>query len=406
MSERDAIELATNPERVSRHSFLPFIQYEMEEPRYRANENAVQIKRRPIAFASHADSHIYSYFSHQLRLLHEEALSETLATECVLAYRAFPGGKCNIHFANEAFQEVGRRGDCVAIAMDVEDFFGSLQHELLKSAWMRLLNRNSLPPDHYAVWKNLCKYSWILRDELFEEFGIGRRKQEVLRRPFSTPKEFRDRVRGNGLIHRNLELHGIPQGSPISAIASNVYMLEIDKTLSAFAAQIDCSYRRYSDDILLIGSQSQVRQLESQSISELLQVGLRVNPAKTLTTRFARNLDNTISCDVPMQYLGLCFDGQRKTVRPKTLARYSQRARRAITSAARATRKVVRNGRCSRIRKRKLFDRYSHLGNRNFISYVYRLSRIVDDRAPRRQVRRHWSKLNQLIDETNVEFGA
>ena len=183
-------------------------------------------------------------------------------------------------------------------------------------------------------------------------------------------------------------------------------MLEIDKTLSSFAAQIDCSYRRYSDDILLIGNHSQVRQLESRAISELNRVGLRINPAKTITTRFTRNLDNTISCDVPMQYLGLCFDGQRKTVRPKTLARYSQRARRAITSAARATRKVVRNGHRSRIRKRKLFDRYSHLGKRNFISYVFRLSRIVNDPAPRRQVRKHWRKINLLIDEANQEFDS
>ena len=176
MPERDAIELATNPDRVSKHSFLPFIQYELEEPRYRASENAVQIKRRPIAFASHADSHIYSFFSHQLRLLHEEALLGKLAAESVLAYRAFPGGKCNIHFANEAFQEVIRRGDCVTIAMDVEDFFGSLEHEVLKTAWKRLLQKENLPLDHYAVWKNLCRYSWILRDKLFEEFAIGRKR--------------------------------------------------------------------------------------------------------------------------------------------------------------------------------------------------------------------------------------
>ena len=65
-----------------------------------------------------------------------------------------------------------------------------------------------------------------------------------------------------------------------------------------------------------------------------------------------------------------------------------------------------KSGQDSRIRKRELYERYSHLGNRNFISYAYRAAEIMDAPEIRKQVRKHWLNLNQLIAEAQSEVDA
>jgi retron-type reverse transcriptase len=45
---------------------------------------------------------------------------------------------------------------------------------------------------------------------------------------------------------------GIPQGSPISALLSNIYMFSFDKHMKNYVDSIGGKYFRYCDDMLLI----------------------------------------------------------------------------------------------------------------------------------------------------------
>lgn len=402
MSRERAEELVTNSGNVVRHAFLPFITYSIAEPRYKPAKKLVEDKLRPIGFSSHADSHIFAYYGFQLKQLLEPAFLDRRVNSSVLAYRRFTGRKCNIHFANEVFNEVKDRESCAAIAIDVEQFFDSLDHTILKAAWTNLLGDERLPDDHYAVFKAITRFATIDRDEFYREFGVGRRARRKLRGPVCSPAEYRERVRGKGLIRTNKMKKGIPQGSPMSAILSNLYMLGTDEKICRFAESIGASYRRYSDDILLICDVHRADEFEQFVVDRLEQVKLAVNPDKTQRSIFGLNASTgLLTSDAPLQYLGFTFDGERKLVRSKTLARYMRRVKQGVASAARAARKAADAGGDKRIRRAEIYERYSHLGKRNFISYAYRAAEVMGDKSPRRQVRKHWQRLNEMLDDVS-----
>ena len=399
-SRAETVDLVTDAAAVASHSFMPLISFEMREPRYHASRKCVEQKIRPIACASHADSHIYSYYAAMLKLPVEQRIAELGLNDAVLAYRRMPGGKCNIHFADEAFNDIRRRGSCSAIAVDVEKFFDTLDHSQLKQAWCELLQVDRLPPDHYAVFRSLTRYSKVDRATLYEQFGVGRRQQDKLRRPVCTPKEFRERVRGNGLIKTNRKPFGIPQGTPISALLSNLYMLATDKFIQEYAALQNASYRRYSDDILLISDTAHAAEFEAQVVSQVKDVGLSINSSKTNRSCFSKGITGTQDVDKPLAYLGFEFDGKSKRIRPKTLARYHQRASRAVRSAQRA----AKTAGSPRLKRRELYERYTHLGRRNFVRYAMRAAKLMQDPMPRKQVRRHWDKLDHRISLAEADL--
>ena len=64
--------------------------------------------------------------------------------------------------------------------------------------------------------------------------------------------DFRDKVRKNALIISNKANFGIPQGSPISALLSNIYMLNFDIEMKDYVATLGGEYFRYCDDMLFI----------------------------------------------------------------------------------------------------------------------------------------------------------
>jgi len=64
---------------------------------------------------------------------------------------------------------------------------------------------------------------------------------------------------------------GIPQGSPMSAVLSNIYMIDFDKRLNQLAIQKGFLYKRYCDDILIVCAQEvsiEVKQVAYEAIEE------------------------------------------------------------------------------------------------------------------------------------------
>jgi len=136
---------ATRPTDVAIHAFYPLISYEVESvkvQKVKGTKKLVQTsKTRPIAYAAHLDSHIYSRYAHDLSRQYEKALSAHGLSDCVLAFRTL--GKDNIDFASHAFDYIKSKHSCCAIALDVSGFFNNLDHSVLKHAWCYVLGKKS-----------------------------------------------------------------------------------------------------------------------------------------------------------------------------------------------------------------------------------------------------------------------
>jgi hypothetical protein len=123
-----ANRIVSNPEIVAKHAFYPFITYEMTSKKIIYNNETdkftKKIKERPIAYASHIDAHIYSFYGYNLNEKYDQYVKDHDIHENVLAFRKL--NKCNINFANDAFNEIIKMGNCVALAFDISKFFDTL----------------------------------------------------------------------------------------------------------------------------------------------------------------------------------------------------------------------------------------------------------------------------------------
>lgn len=172
--------LVNDPVAVARHAFHPFIRFdESFQPFRQRCQKKPDKKVRPIRYAARADAYIYKRYRGILAAQYEGLLAEHGISDCVLAYRKIPvsmtrkGGKCNIHFAAEAFESILRLGQCCAVTLDISSFFDSIDHAKLKNIWCRLLESATLPKDHYAVYKNITRYADVSRDDLYICLGFA-----------------------------------------------------------------------------------------------------------------------------------------------------------------------------------------------------------------------------------------
>jgi RNA-directed DNA polymerase len=427
---RFAIEYALNPERVARHAFWPLLRFTKRVQKYQRDRSTgkryrSEIKTRQICYAAHLDSAIYSKYAHDLSELLERHYGQPFGTG-VLAYRRWSPPRSCVHFAIEAFDEILTRGNCDVIALDVSDFFGTLDHRVLKAAWIRLLGVGSaLPEDHYAVFRAVTKYSWIDRETVRRllERDIPRRRTPVDAR-ICTPREFRARLRHG--VETNSEGKGIPQGSPISSVLANLYMLDADLRLYEQLHDCGASYRRYSDDILIITRPGDALRVETLVCGELERVMLAVQSTKTIRAGFRSTTEGQrgfrideagILTEKPLaiQYLGLVWNGDAIRLRESTLARYLRRMTHAVRGAEIAARRMGSKD----IKRRKLYRQFSHLGrsarvfgpqpvhkrrNRNFIHYALLAARLTESPQLRRQIGRQWLRLEKEITKAELRL--
>jgi RNA-directed DNA polymerase len=401
---RKACQIVKSPLNVAQHAFFPLIKYNIQSLKISIDKDGniqKKIKTRPISYASHIDSHIYSYYAGLLSDLYEKALSESQLEESVLAFRSL--GKSNIDFANIAFEKIKAHGDCTAIAMDISGFFDNLNHEILKSMWCKLLQEHSLPNDHFNIYRSLTKSSVVNRDLLYTALKISRNNPKAAGLRLCNIKTFREKVRGLGLIETNSTGRGIPQGTSISALLSNIYMLDFDKKIKDIVTSISGEYYRYCDDMLFIIDSDKTRELISlvtQSISEL-KIEINDNKTEIRTFHTCRGVQK---CDKPLQYLGFIFDGERKLLRSAALARFSGRMKAGVRLAKKTHQKAnlieEKNGVAKTpLFKKKIYERYSHLSKRNFITYGHKAANIMGSNAIKKQLKPLWGRLLKEMNE-------
>jgi hypothetical protein len=439
-----------NIEAVSKHGFYPLIHRKLISRRYKkigkdnlgktirahsvvseTGEVTSNAKVRNIYYSTHLDAVIYAYYTQiVLTPLYEQEVVKTIGlSDCICAYRKIPigkeitGNKNNIHFADEVFTYIKTQDECTVLTFDVTSFFDTLNHKYLKKKWYQLLQKKTLPPDHYNIFKSLTNFSYVEFYRILKEFNIKSEMKLRKKKLFSfcdTPEIFKTRIREKGYI----KLHpfkdvdgqpcGIPQGTPISAFLSNLYMLEFDKEIFSLINNLEAGlYRRYSDDIVVVCKTSDAEKIKEYLLDIIkTKYKLTINESKVSESKFCINKDGKLICDTPLTYLGFTFDGQTALIKSASLAKFYRQLKKGVASNAKkawfslgAKKGASKN---SMIHKGKLFKKYSHLGSKgskkNFVSYALQAAEVMKEDAIKKQLSQSWPNLNKEIKRYEEKY--
>jgi len=321
----------------------------------------------------------------------------------IIAYRKSKGN--NVDFACAAFDEIDRRKECTAIALDISGFFDTIDHDKLKKEWCRTIGVNRLPDDHFAVFRALTRWAEVDRDKCYERLEIDTKNPPF---PICDDQTFRSVIKGRGtdydtLVTSNNNLYGIPQGTAMSALLSNIYMIPFDVEMKKLAEKIGGYYRRYSDDILWICDEK-YRKVVLQTVdSALSERGDKLvrKEDKTDISVFSADANGMLICDKPFQYLGFTYNGRKRLIRPQTLAKYWRRLIYATRSVKREARKARREGKDDTLFRSKLNQDITHLGHGNFIrNYAYPAQNKMGGKAIRSQLKGHYERVSEELAKT------
>lgn len=355
ISRDDLQKLVDDPQQVSSHPFLPFLVITKARNSFKSRAAGNPKKTpRPIRYAPRRDAAIFAAYRDKLSHLYERELSELGISECVIAYRKIrkttdkKGGKCNIDFAKDAFDVITHHEDCTVFAFDISSYFENIDHEILKSQWCKLLAVDTLPEDHFSVFKAITTYAFAKKEDVYQRLGylhpkaVARELQATytkskreMPKQLCSPEEFREKIAGKGtgysnLIERN-KVRGIPQGSPMSDVLANFYLLDFDVAMFSYATERNGTYFRYSDDILLIIPEEKVNaDAVSTFIGSTLKLSgnsLKLSEQKTSIFSYSRRGDHHVCRDSTgtistegIEYLGFRFDGKSVYLRNATLS--------------------------------------------------------------------------------------
>lgn len=466
----------SNPEKVKKHRFSPLILRQTKNRRFkysddlnRRSHKAVDdkgqivsnTKVRPIMYATHIDSHIYSYYSHKIiQPKYEEYLKQNpILNSCITAYRQIETNdgvryKYNVDFAKDVFDEIKDRQNCGVLAFDIKDFFPSLNHQQLKKIWGKILGNKSLTKDNYTLFKSITNYSYFFYDDLRQKYKghLNEKKIAGLKSEgkFQLFENWSDFNESETQVYKNQKkrdgnIAGIPQGLPISAMLANVYMLPFDEAIvEKLIKPKNCYYRRYSDDLVIVCNYDDIDEVEKIVLEEIKKIQLTISKAKTEKFKFQFE-GNKLEChkiigkkSIPnsyLQYLGFDFYGHKTLIKSANVSRFYREMKESISMKAKRIESIQEKNLTDEaiIFKRKIYRLYSFKGIKsrelpsnkivykngrlvnqkylrkyrgNFVKYAYRASDIMEAPEIKRQLRRHMNILKNYMNEYKLDNPA
>lgn len=383
----DWAEKILNPTSIVKHSYLPFLRFIQRSVKRRREGGRVIIlnKLRPIDYAPHADSIIFAWYAYQLSANYEKHISTTGFSDVATAYRSFGDAKKNnIIFFKEVVDFWNLNQDHLALAFDVKNFFGSMDHALIRKSVREVMGFDQIPDDWHSILKQITHYSYILKDR-----AIGLIKKNpsfVAHGRLCNTAGFKYLISHSLLQGDTKSNVGIPQGSPISCVIANLYMLNFDKTVYEFANSVGGFYRRYSDDIVLIVPRSAYAEAGKVINSAISERKLKLSEDKT--ERWARKGQAVFEIDNDgnqmklrkFSYLGVTYDGMRYYLRHHAIARVQGRIVRSTKLAARYAINMQFEG----LPQRKLTSKFGKV-NGTFRAYRNRAADALKSKEIRAQ---------------------
>jgi hypothetical protein len=368
-----------SPSYVQSHAFFPLLHVVQKQRRYKICPNGkrahsfwngykkqLNLKPRPLHYATHVDAMIYGYYAQMLRDKYEDFLRiHPELDAAVTAYRSIPTkenpgkNKSNIHHAKEVFEIVSIRGEdskVVVLTFDIKSFFSQLDHKQLYTRWAKILGYTKLPPDHLNVFRSCTRFSYVLKDELRTrdfKFNIRRshfdeKKLAKIRNTVGThsfffdAKDFRKALKNKEFqIHKNHfkngegEMIGIPQGLPVSAVLANIYLMDFDLAILDFLRPLNVIYRRYSDDIVVVCQEEQIGAIKAFIDEQIKLSRLCISQEKTEVFYFEKEIFNgqkvlisskiiegKVRRNIPLTYLGFEFYGYQTLIKSANLSKF------------------------------------------------------------------------------------
>jgi RNA-directed DNA polymerase len=379
---------AMDPAFVARHPFSPLLHYTKSEKRYKKDAKSgvrtITTKDRPIKYASHRDACILAYYAHQLNLALEKLYLASGLSENVIAYRSL--GKGNYDFSAEVLAYTKANAPVTILAFDVTGFFDNLDHGLLKQRLKTALGVTSLTEDWHKVFRSFTAFHFVDLEELKAHAIFGPRLAARSRDRIAGVEELKT---AGVIFHPNPEIkkgkkRGIPQGTPISAAASNLYMIDFDAAAKAHCDGIGALYRRYSDDIMVVCDPAQAVAVEAEVMRLIASELLEINPAKTERTDFGAAVHLPRSSRAA-QYLGFTLHEDGPAIRESSLSRQWRKMRRAMKRIRKVATAKIAAGVSDGAHTKRLRRRFSHLKVRddqgirtirNFSSYGRRSAAV------------------------------
>ena len=471
-----------NSEKIRTHSFLPLIhktivkrkfrpdkEKNLKNPSGKRQRKKYNPKIRDTFFASHLDSMIFSKYNNLLTAKYEEYIQNKPFNESIVAYRKIPiikgkkGNKCNIDFAKSAFNFIKSNNDkkLTVIVADISSFFDNLNHKILKKKWAEVLQMNTLPSDHYNIFKTITKIKYIESQQLFESYnktmiveqGVKNSsvRKEYIRKRIKNTKYFKEKnaisyCDKNDFLKNKLNLiisknnaKGIPQGSPISATLANIYMLDFDNVIFNKIENIGGFYQRYCDDLIIVVEQQFEDDIIKTLSDTIKNVDLPIAPEKTNLYHFENQnfafkgfaidvLTKKFLSNKPLEYLGFSFDGERVLIKSSGFSKFHRTMKGAFNRATYCA--LYAKNPDNRLFKKRLYKKFTFRGAKrrllykqskenpkiyertkkydwgNYLSYVYKANdsmKIINGNdVIKRQARKLWHRFHKLIYDSEL----
>ena len=341
------------------HSFYPFIHFEKKNSRYGKKGPK---KPRELYYCSHLDRCVYQRYAFLLNYQYNIWACENNIDDVAIAYRDNLG-KNNIDFAKDAFDAVRSFPQCFILVGDFTNFFDNLEHQYLKKMMCEVLGVERLPQDYFSVFKNITRFSsWDWKDivkaagENIAERGVRKKinsKETVL-----TKEQFQKNKKD---IKKNISGVGVPQGSPISAVLSNIYMIKFDKDIKRYVTSKGGIYMRYSDDFIIVlpyERDAEIADFTSYIFSYVESMKGLIDLQKEKTSCYTYKDEVIYEGDQPssINYLGFLFDGKNIRIRPRAITKYYYRMRRKANTIGRSN---WTSSKGRRISAKELYSIYS-----------------------------------------------
>lgn len=391
----------TNPQKMMKHSFLPFIHYVNSFYKNTGKKNSeiqnrpIKKKNRDIMYAGHLDNYIYKYYADSLNDAYNIWTENHKIDECSTAYRNHKNGKSNIDFAAEIINTIISFEQAYILVGDFSHFFDKIDHKILKKNLLTVLNQPKLYSDWFNVYKSITKYGYYEKAFLSNLFGTDKEMKKSKRTSyFDTLMEFRKFQKENP-TQKNENKFGIPQGTAISAVFANVYAIEFDLAIKKMADRYLGFYRRYSDDFILVIPKKQGQKEVSINDFKKLEIEVRnlakenkiiIQEEKTGLYSYSHSTITNITLQKShhLDYLGFIFDGKTVRMRGKSPYKFYRKAYQLIDKA----KKVKANQNMNYLPYRKrIYSLYTDLGIKkgefgNFITYAKRAQEKFDQISP------------------------
>ena len=384
------------------HSFYPFIHFEKKNSRYGKKGPK---KPRELYYCSHLDRCVYQRYAFLLNYQYNIWACENNIDDVAIAYRDSLG-KNNIDFAKDAFDAIRSFPQCFILVGDFTNFFDNLEHQYLKKMMCEVLGVERLPQDYFSVFKNITRFSsWDWKDivkaagENIAERGVRKKinsKETVL-----TKEQFQKNKKD---IKKNISGVGVPQGSPISAELSNIYMIKFDKDIKRYVTSKGGIYMRYSDDFIIVlpyERDAEIADFTSYIFSYVESMKGLIDLQKEKTSCYTYKDEVIYEGDQPssINYLGFLFDGKNIRIRPRAITKYYYRMRRKANTIGRSN---WTSSKGRRISAKELYSIYSRNDEKQtFIDYARKAKGILklNDQEANALIKHHKRKIAMAIKE-------